>query len=1279
MLNRIPQSLRRLATRLSPRRGSMLILVIVILVLLALIGTAMISTSRIDRLSTAQHAANTQIDLFVQSVENISTAIIVGDLYAGTLFRPPANAIYHDWDSIGHSTGTAQPDDTFIASRVPIPDVTPGLYTFSKFTAPLIGSLFESPYKPTAASAQYSLDLTGATMTQVPVINNGVTTNYPGFLIGGTLYLGGDADGDGIADSGMFKLPVGELNGVTYYAAVRILDGGSAINATTAWYGMFGFDTAATPAKIANQGFFSSNVGLMELLTDYNAAGTYGTLSPEMTTLNKYRFNSSAGTVVATNSAGTAVPYDDAGVAISDFVFSSQGDAFSTQVGNRVGNPGHRTTSLLMQSLPISESLAMASRFCLKSGTSSPSILESSTTGIPSSVYTNVNVRSVPYLPGDIANWYNTNFNYLTPGMPLRALVTSRNAVSNIAPAHDISALTLYATSNENESLPLYNLANTTVSKISVNTASFNQLWQGFWNTMTATPLTAPYTDSADGNPFVDGRMFRSLLRDPRPTTPPRAASVSVPMTSQETLMIRSAMAAVNTLALRGNALNDYTVPSRRIFVRDSTNLGNVNSLKYDVMLYGGQPQPFITEVFADTSTAYGPKGYVAVELYNPYDVDISLANWNLGVIYRPDPATVPTPPFLGYPQLQITPLTAFLGFGAPGDPTLVIPAKGYIVLENLGTGPKAATVRPPEITTAPAKVISVPSLSEVFSDPADTTKPGGELVLLRPRRMVLTGTKLECDALSKSSTGLNGFDETATTTAPTSDNLAALVPVDQYDFTGLVLTAAPPFQATHYVRQSDPVINRFKQVYPGKYSAQLSSARQEGTEPYWDPSVPGHVLLYPLSLGLGDASPSYVNNFPPIEWANIDFGGFNKSASAGANTFPFGGFARNGDMLQIPYVGAYRIREMNPDGNLKYAQEVFLELNSLSMDTTRAEDGDSTDDANEMIGRFCPLNAAAPNAYPGTTALNQDYYAWTSSLFNYLSVSVPSDDYLPNVDPGLSDYAAYGFTYKDNAGAVVAPGALALLPTTSRYPQGNGATIPMAVKNSSSYVAADSRVPTVSEALVPREGLININTAPWYVMQALPFVAATTLNYPDLFTLNTATGAVTVGPDGISDNQEIAKIICAWRDGNGLGFTVPGGPFTSIYDLNKVTAINSTVAAPLTFQNRFGTITIGTTQLDDYDGDLSPYNPTSTARGLPTVDGVLDGFSPRFVQLNRVSNLITTRSDMYTVYVLVQGWRNVGTATPELVVQRRAAIMVDRTPATPLAKTVNIINVPTQ
>ncbi|MDB5289961.1 MAG: hypothetical protein JWL69_1202, partial [Phycisphaerales bacterium] len=58
------------------------------------------------------------------------------------------------------------------------------------------------------------------------------------------------------------------------------------------------------------------------------------------------------------------------------------------------------------------------------------------------------------------------------------------------------------------------------------------------------------------------------------------------------------------------------------------------------------------------------------------------------------------------------------------------------------------------------------------------------------------------------------------------------------------------------------------------------------------------------------------------------------------------------------------------------------------------------------------------------------------------------------------------------------------------------------------------------------------------------------------------------------------------------------------------------------------------------------------------------DDYRQRFLLLSRVANVLTTRSDSFTCYILVQGWRGLGTASPQLVVQRRRAFIVDRSGA---------------
>ncbi len=125
-------------------------------------------------------------------------------------------------------------------------------------------------------------------------------------------------------------------------------------------------------------------------------------------------------------------------------------------------------------------------------------------------------------------------------------------------------------------------------------------------------------------------------------------------------------------------------------------------------------------------------------------------------------------------------------------------------------------------------------------------------------------------------------------------------------------------------------------------------------------------------------------------------------------------------------------------------------------------------------------------------------------------------------------------------------------------------------------------------------------------------------------------------------------------------------GPFKTLFDLHKVT---DGLAVPVkSFQNGWGTVVL-TNDHDDIDGDISP------AGAL--LDTVKNDFEEQFLVLNRVSNLLTTRSDSFTAYVLVQGWRGAGTKTPELVAQQRLVMYIDRSAVNPTSRTVKIASMP--
>jgi hypothetical protein len=69
--------------------------------------------------------------------------------------------------------------------------------------------------------------------------------------------------------------------------------------------------------------------------------------------------------------------------------------------------------------------------------------------------------------------------------------------------------------------------------------------------------------------------------------------------------------------------------------------------------------------------------------------------------------------------------------------------------------------------------------------------------------------------------------------------------------------------------------------------------------------------------------------------------------------------------------------------------------------------------------------------------------------------------------------------------------------------------------------------------------------------------------------------------------------------------------------------------------------------------------------------------FQTQFLALDRVSNLITTRSDTFTVYIVIEGWTNPGTPNAQLVSTRRAGYIVDRSNVSPTNNSPKVIAIP--
>ena len=161
--------------------------------------------------------------------------------------------------------------------------------------------------------------------------------------------------------------------------------------------------------------------------------------------------------------------------------------------------------------------------------------------------------------------------------------------------------------------------------------------------------------------------------------------------------------------------------------------------------------------------------------------------------------------------------------------------------------------------------------------------------------------------------------------------------------------------------------------------------------------------------------------------------------------------------------------------------------------------------------------------------------------------------------------------------------------------------------------------------------------------------------------------------PSNAAADQAIAKAIVLYRDGDGTTTNPPHGPFQSIFDLNQVPG----------FQNGAGTFTISPSGCTASSA-MGLLSPADQAFGTtaPSTNNPLNGtedYQSDCLTLTRISNLITTRSDTFTVYLEVQGWQNAGTANAQPVITRRYSFIVDRSAinADPTSRFLKTLTVP--
>ncbi len=867
---------------------------------------------------------------------------------------------------------------------------------------------------------------------------------------------------------------------------------------------------------------------------------------------------------------------------------------------------------------------------------------------------------SINWTPGDPDRWYAAN----SAGIGLWAGVRVADPGGNLG--HGMT----FGTDPSRTGLPFTQIP----VKVSINTGDFGQLWLGFCQVMADSVGIPPFSVPATTNlpqwlpPMQPDTTVPLLAAGSEPQMPiwrsvirPMDGAVAGPVAATvvddttvtvganpitrlspaQMLKLRAALAAVNAMGLRGAAAD---VTSRRIMLNKAD-----GTPAYDVEVFGGQVQPFIGAVYAHVDpTDPVHNNFVAIQLLNPYDVAITVdpaAGWKFGVVDRVNAAGP------GANRLTMTDL------GATSGPftKFTIPAKtaagpGVIVLESNTNKPVGVTDQgfgqPPPV--------QVPGL--------ETTIGRYELFLMRPRVFGTTSASAVPSVRLAAGPYDEGYDE---------HNVYDLVPTDQIDLTNVPATTGQtgPFDF-YYRRGSDPAAHDgWNFVYPGNLT---TTAFQYAPFINGDPAVPPNADLTLYGSGAAAQTPATVSGSPtsptyatlPLVWANTFMAGPNRlfgppSATVQnspplqptslvntypVNRFPYGGFARNGDMLQVPFIGSYRIRGYSASNPSPPNQ--FYEMNSVTADSALADDttlpGSGTPPAGiprptptdgadlvmrEQLGRFCPVgdltgantNLATladfgPPTDPAVGTSPYWHYHWAGRLFDYFDVRPNADDYYPNVDPAQTDMT-------------VTPNVQPKYYAASASPT----VVPHPVPNLNPTVA-NNITAGLSEDAVGTEGLVNINTASAEVLAALPWTPTRSTNY------------------------DIASQIVQDRNKNG--------PFRSIMDLYRVpyliqqtdTLINTT-ATPDPYQfPKLGVFSPGgIINFDKVDA------PVGTPPTLPTDDMAGYDFQKRFVLLNRVSNLITTRSDTFTCYLLVQGWRGVGTSTPTLVVERRKAFFVDR------------------
>ena len=419
----------------------------------------------------------------------------------------------------------------------------------------------------------------------------------------------------------------------------------------------------------------------------------------------------------------------------------------------------------------------------------------------------------------------------------------------------------------------------------------------------------------------------------------------------------------------------------------------------------------------------------------------------------------------------------------------------------------------------------------------------------------------------------------------------------------------------------------------------------------------------------------------------------------------PYGGFARDGDAYQIPILGGYTI--YNDIGSDGFTDTDVVSIRPVTLDTEHSDT-----DSNELWGRFIPFEGAIDADGDGT--LNEEVYAWAADLLDYVTANDNyGDDTFPNVDlrnalaqtyagalvgdPSLNaadptpddptsqlptafmpSYAESNrlnpTTYEPQ---VFPAGTRAVYDRTSTFDTATLDLLPIdndgdgepglsdpGVNVGLFATAGPAAQARYAEAFTPAQGKLNVLTAEEGILKTAPL--AVDLNG------QVATDALFGTPPPMPGQVQVNAIGLVGF-GGGISVRDPG-------TFNRGGIVHDgggagTAVGTLADLDRYGfAFPNAASAADRYVSDVTGRLPTSGggvgADQFYDVDPTVAPTASEEATTNlaRVSNLLTTRSDHYTVYLLVQAWEGFGTATPRVVRQERVAFTVDRSGVTPPA-----------